>query len=433
MCTEHLRPHLDSPVFKSHTLVPPVEDISSWRCQEHHEINRIYCRQCGECVCTVCTVIGSHRGHVCISIREAEKELRGSLIEDIKKLQEAEEQVNNRLMELTRKKEGVNVVLQEARAAVQQQYSVIREALDEEEQTALQCVSNEESKALGSLEEKLGHLRSSLKSIQQGLHVLEGLADARGDKSIQDQAFIVEYSKTSHLAANTGRYLEQLDAPEEVNEAKLKCLQEWTEKRLDSVVMTVPGKDRNFYRLHYGCVPTLDEDTAHPKLQLSDNNRTASYSEAPQAYGEHQARFSCFPQALAAGALRGGRHYWEVRVRVDEGRWKVGVCEAQIERKGQRDGSRLGFNPFSWCVACDRRRVEVLHNKAAEAVAAPAGGLQTVGVFLDFEEGVLSFFSVTPEGSLVLMHSYRQAFAEPLYPALSVSKTQLTFCDLFQP
>lgn len=76
MCTEHLRPHLESPVFKSHTLVPPVEDISSWRCQEHHEINRIYCRPCAVCVCTVCTVIGSHRNHVCISIREAERELR---------------------------------------------------------------------------------------------------------------------------------------------------------------------------------------------------------------------------------------------------------------------------------------------------------------------------------------------------------------------
>lgn len=152
-----------------------------------------------------------------------------------------------------------------------------------------------------------------------------------------------------------------------------------------------------------------------------------------QAYGEHEARFSCFPQVLAAGALRNGRHYWEVRVRADEGRWKVGVCEAQIERKGQRDGSRLGCNPFSWCVACDRRRVEVLHNKVAVAVAAPADGLQAVGVFLDFEEGILSFFSVTPEGSLVPLHSYRQAFTEQLYPALSVSKTQLTFCDLFQP
>lgn len=82
------------------------------------------------------------------------------------------------------------MVLQAARTAVQQQYSVIREALDEEEQTALQCVSAEETKAMGSLQEKLGHLQNSLKSIQQGLHILEGLADAKGDNSIQDQAFI---------------------------------------------------------------------------------------------------------------------------------------------------------------------------------------------------------------------------------------------------
>lgn len=178
-----------------------------------------------------------------------------------------------------------------------------------------------------------------------------------------------------------------------------------------------------------GCVPTLDEDTAHPKLQLSDNNRTARYSEAQQAYSEHEARFSCFPQVLALCALTKGPCYWEVKVRTDEGRWKVGVSEAQIERKGQRDASRLGCNSFSWCVACDRRRVEVLHNK--EAVEVSADGLQTVGVFLDFEEGILSFFSVTPEGSLVLLHSFKQAFVEPLYPALSVSKTQLTFCNLF--
>lgn len=78
MCKEHLQPHLESVVFQNHTLVPPMEDISLWRCQEHQEINRIYCRQCAVCVCTVCTVIGSHRNHACISIREAEMELRVS-------------------------------------------------------------------------------------------------------------------------------------------------------------------------------------------------------------------------------------------------------------------------------------------------------------------------------------------------------------------
>lgn len=83
------------------------------------------------------------------------------------------------------------MVLSEAQARVQQQYAVIRESLDHEEQTALQCVTKEESRVLGGLEEKLSHLRSSLQSIQQGLNTLEGLADAKGDKCIQEQAFIV--------------------------------------------------------------------------------------------------------------------------------------------------------------------------------------------------------------------------------------------------
>lgn len=115
---------------------------------------------------------------------------------------------------------------------------------------------------------------------------------------------------------------------------------------------------------------------------------------------------------------------------VDEGRWKVGLCEARIERKGQKDGSRLGFNSYSWCLACDRRKVEALHNKVADPV--DADGLQRIGVFLDFEEGILSFFNVTPGGSLALMHSYKHRFTGPLYPALSVSKTRLTICDLFR-
>lgn len=80
MCSEHLRVHLESPVFQSHPLVPAMCDVSQWRCQEHQEMNRIYCRPCGLCVCTVCTVIGSHKDHACISIKEAEKELRVSMM-----------------------------------------------------------------------------------------------------------------------------------------------------------------------------------------------------------------------------------------------------------------------------------------------------------------------------------------------------------------
>lgn len=256
--------------------------------------------------------------------------------------------------------------------------------------------------------------------------------------------------------------MEQFEAPEEVDRARLTCLQSWTERRLDTVVVTVLGKERDGFRLlcelitsfpkeaisdllamslhlnHFlcflfvptdGCVPSLDPDTAYPKLQLSGNNREVTYSDTQQPYTDHVARFSSFPQVLASGALQGGHWYWEVKVSVDEGHWKVGVCEAQIERKGQKDSSRLGCNSYSWCLASDRNKVEALHNKVSEAVGVER--LQRVGVFLNFEEGVLSFFSVTPGGSLALMHSYKHRFAEPVYPAFSVSKTHLAICDLY--
>ncbi|XP_029909481.1 tripartite motif-containing protein 14 [Myripristis murdjan] len=428
MCAEHLRPHLDSPVFQNHTLVAPMEDISLWRCQEHQEMNRIYCQQCAVCVCTVCTVIGSHRDHTCVSIREAEKELRGNLKEEIKQLQETEQVLMITLAELTQKKQDFQVVLSEARAGVHQQYGAMREALEQEEQSALQCVVQEESRALGSLEERLRYLQSSLISIQQGLHTLEGLADAKGDKRVQDQAFIMEYSKISQMVSNLGSSEEELEAPEEVDQARLKYLQKWTEKRLDTVVISLP--DRGPYSLLHGTIPSLDADTAHPKLLLSLNNKRVTYSDLQQAYPEHVARFTSFPQVLASRALEGGRWYWEVEVSSDEGRWKVGLCEGQMGRKGQKDNCRLGFNPQSWCLGSEKKKVEAMHDKVAVPVAVE--GLQRVGVFLDFDEGILSFFNVTPGGSLALLHSYKHSFREPLYPALYVFKTQLTISELFQ-
>ncbi len=46
-----------------------------------------------------------------------------------------------------------------------------------------------------------------------------------------------------------GSLVNQFEAPEEVDLARLKCLKSWTEKRLDTAVITVPGKDRDLYRL----------------------------------------------------------------------------------------------------------------------------------------------------------------------------------------
>ncbi|XP_072551020.1 tripartite motif-containing protein 14 isoform X2 [Salminus brasiliensis] len=427
MCPEHLRVHLDSPVFQSHPLVPAVEDVSPWRCQEHQEMNRIYCRPCGVCVCTVCTVIGSHKDHDCISIREAEKVLRATLNSEMKKIQTKETSVSNRVTELTKRKNSVQEVVEGTRAAVVQQYQAMREALELEEQQALRCVAQEESRVLGSIKEQLGLLNHGLRTIQNTFHSLQRLADAEGVSRAHDQAFIMEYRKISESLNRLSDPVQNLESVEELNQGRLDCLQDWTERRLDVVIISVPHRDP--FRLLYGVSPTLDPDTAHPKLHLSAENREVEYSESQQVYPENEARFTVFPQVLGSKALCQGRHYWEVEVGLDEGRWKVGVCDGQIVRKGQKDSCRIGFYPKSWCLVCEKGKVEALHDKVTSPVCAT--GLQKVGLLLDFEEGCLSFYSVAEGGTLTLLYSFQHAFAEPLYPALAVSKTRLSICDLY--
>ena len=91
--------------------------------------------------------------------------------------------------------------------------------------------------------------------------------------------------------------------------------------------------------------------------------------------------------------------------------------------------------PFSLCdnnALCRSSQVEACHDKVVSSVGVSSGdALQTVGVFLDSQEGVLSFYSVQPGGALLPLHCFKSSFTQPLYPALSVSKTQLSLCDLF--
>ncbi|XP_029109136.1 tripartite motif-containing protein 14 [Scleropages formosus] len=425
MCTEHLQPHLESPVFQNHTLVAPQADISVWRCQEHQEVNKIYCQECAVCVCTVCTVIGTHRNHSCISVTDAERELRKDLQKEMKKMQEKEQAVQTTVTELKEKKRSIQVLLGKAKDGVQQQYRAIREALEREEHQALQCASREEQRAVGVIEAQLEWQQDVLRLIQHATGTLEHLSDAKASSGIQNQAFVAEYSKVITSLDGIPDLSEDLEVAE-VDEVRLEQLQAWAVKRLNAVVFG--PHDRDALRLLCGVIPSLNEDTAHPKLILSENSRKVTYCEEPQPYPELSTRFSIFPQVLATHPREGGRSYWEVEV-MGEGRWKVGVCEARIHRKGADDACRMGFNPHSWCLYGERDKIEALHDKIA--VPLPNSPLQRVGVYLDLEEGCLSFYSVTQDGAFSLLHSFHHEFTQPLFPALAVSKAQLAFCDLF--
>lgn len=162
---------------------------------------------------------------------------------------------------------------------------------------------------------------------------------------------------------------------------------------------------------------TFDPDTAHHFLRMmEDNRKLINTSPWQHSYPNHPDRFDHWPQALASESLYQGRHYMEAELGGEGAH--VGLAYKGIERKGEQRAGCIAGSAFSWCVGRDGRGFFAWHAEAETPLAAD--DITTVGVYVDFQQGCLSFHDVT--GGMRLLHAYRASFTEPLYLAAWMSK-----------
>ncbi|XP_075770141.1 butyrophilin subfamily 1 member A1-like isoform X1 [Pelodiscus sinensis] len=134
---------------------------------------------------------------------------------------------------------------------------------------------------------------------------------------------------------------------------------------------------------------TLDPDTAHANLVLSADGKTVTYEDRQQDRPDNPERFCTYPVVLGASVFTGGRFYWEVEMG-DKTNWTVGVCREPVIRTGK---VKLTPGNGYWTVW--------LRNGKYEACTFPPTPLdlgvrpRRVGIFLDYEAGEVSFYSVT--------------------------------------
>ncbi|KAM6941597.1 E3 ubiquitin/ISG15 ligase TRIM25-like isoform 2-T2 [Lycodopsis pacificus] len=164
--------------------------------------------------------------------------------------------------------------------------------------------------------------------------------------------------------------------------------------------------------LRCSCRLSLDPDTAHPTLVLLEGPQGAHCGEEPQSYPPVHQRFDSVAQVLCREGQFGGASYWEVEWR--GGGWvDIGVTYRGIGRKGGGKPCLLGRNDNSWRLRCTHAGYAAWHDNRKTTVAAPP--CPRIGVFLERQKGALSFYSVSD--SVVLLHTFRCPFSQPLYPA----------------
>uniref|UniRef100_A0A8D0AGE5 B30.2/SPRY domain-containing protein n=1 Tax=Sander lucioperca TaxID=283035 RepID=A0A8D0AGE5_SANLU len=154
---------------------------------------------------------------------------------------------------------------------------------------------------------------------------------------------------------------------------------------------------------------TLDPDTANPKLILSDDGKEVKHGDVRKNLPDNPKRFDTCVNVLAKQSFSSGRFYYEVQVK-GKTEWDLGVVRESINRKGQITlRPQKGF----WTIVL-RNDNEYKALAGPDVLLSLKSRPQKVGVFVDYEEGRVSFYDVD---AAALIYSFTGcSFTEKLYP-----------------
>uniref|UniRef100_A0A3Q3W9I8 Tripartite motif containing 47 n=1 Tax=Mola mola TaxID=94237 RepID=A0A3Q3W9I8_MOLML len=352
------------------------------KCEQHGEELKLYCQTDKRPICVVCRESRAHRHHEVAPVPEVVNDMKMEL-----KL---------RLMELNwQKSQCVKVITadERTRSEVRSKKQRLKEKIEEDVGALVQFLLDERDSLLESLE---AEEVATMAVIDDNLKIVEREAEAV-EKAIQ-------VSDNKRNLINCQTEFTDFSGPFQ--------LIMW--KKMMHVLHTMP---QNL---------TLDPDTAHPNLLISDFDTKVEEGRIRSQEPDLPARFTRFCGVLATAQYSSGQHYWEVDVK-DKGVWYLGVTTEGSNRKGFVS---LAPSEGYWSICLqDRLYANGEHGRIP---VADYWNSPRVGVYLDYDNGRLSFYDAVTMKRLYLFDT---CFDEPVYPFFSPGKndpcSRLQICHYY--
>ncbi|XP_075339272.1 uncharacterized protein LOC142398917 [Odontesthes bonariensis] len=414
-CEKHLQPHYDVAPFKKHKLVEPSKNLQENICSVHDEVMKMFCCTDQKSICYLCSV-DEHKGHDTVSAAaertERQRELEGSRQQIQQRIQDREKDVKLLQQEVEAINQSADKTVEDSEKIFTELIPLIQKRSSDVKQQ-IRSQQNAEVSRVKELQEKLEQEITELKRKDAELKQLSHTED--------HSQFLHNYPSVSALSESTHsssikirplRHFEDVTAAVSELRDKLQDIlrEEWTNISLRvtevDVLLSEPEPKSRAGFLKYSCEITLDPNTAHRYLLLSEGNRKVTLINQPQSYSSHPDRFTGHPQVLSRESLT-GRCYWEVELRGGGGA-DVAVAYKNISRAGDECG--FGRNDKSWALKCHQSHYEFWYNDIITSISGPRSS--RVGVYLDHRAGILSFYSVSE--TMTLLHRVQTTFTQPL-------------------
>ncbi|XP_038841911.1 tripartite motif-containing protein 16-like [Salvelinus namaycush] len=418
-CETHLQSHYESPAFKKHKLVKATAQLQEKICSHHDKLLEVYCRTDQQCICLMCTM-DEHKGHDTVSAAAERTEKQRQLGMSQQKVQQRFQEREKELKELQQAVESFKRSAQSAVEDSDQIFTELIRSIERRSSEVKELIRAQEKAQVSQAEGLLEQLKQEIAELRKRSTELEQLSHTEDHiHFLQSYQSLSSISVSSDLPSIVVRPLQYFgDVSKTVSELREKLEDflkgEWTKisttVNIVDVVLPPEPKTRE-QLLQYSCQLTLDPNTAHTRLSLSEGNRKVTYTGQVQPYPGHPDRFTNWYQVLCREGLS-GRCYWEVEW---TGEWvKTAVSYKDISRTER--GNIFGYNNKSWSLWYYSDGYWFRHNNVKTQVSGPQSS--RVGVYLDHKAGTLSFYSVSD--TMTLLHRVQTTFTQPLYPGFYI-------------
>ncbi|KAM9425137.1 E3 ubiquitin-protein ligase TRIM39-like isoform 2-T2 [Pholidichthys leucotaenia] len=400
-CFLHLDNHYTTERLKGHKLVEPVDNLDQRACLKHGRPLELYSRTQQTCICARCVDEG--HGEVVSAEEECSKKKtelgdtktalqhkvtrRKSKLDELKKaLKACKDQLDNEWWDIENVFTAILAIVEAAQKTAHKPLDDRRQVLEKE----AKGLKNELEAEIGKLEKTISEL-DDISSLEDHILFLKKY------QSLQDMDDVKDWSQVElNTTLSFGTIRKTTTAMMEQIQKELEKLTSIELKRVTAFPVDIK----------------LDPDTAHQRLILSNSGKEVEDGGQDQNLKETPERFDYFCSILGLNSLTSGRAYWEVKVGSKTG-WDLGVARGGANHKG-----KLTMNP-------DNGYWVIVHYEGENYAAMTAPPLrlsveekpETVGVFVDYEEGVISFFNVTAQSHI---YSFTEcSFRDEIYPYFS--------------
>ncbi|XP_049603527.1 E3 ubiquitin-protein ligase TRIM39 [Syngnathus scovelli] len=387
-------------------------------CNLHHRGIMIFCRTDGECICPNCEV-ETHSGHDTVTVEAAWTEKQAQLKETE---QQTREMIQERLLKIEEIRTSVSqleLVVERATTDSVCMFSALMATIERAQAELMQVMEanrrvaeNQANMLIRQLELEVEELRkrasvlTQLSTTDDHLQGVKNFATVPAPPPTKDWSGVSVSSDLGisaiyrSLAGEVEKFQEQLRGITETG---------FIASSLETSLARPQPKMRRVQE--YAVDVTLDCNTAHPRLILSDDMKSVRCSDRHQLLPDNVERFDRVVCVLGREAISSGRHYWEVQVggKTD---WDLGVAKQSINRKGKIE---VTPNNGYWFLSLRDKNKYAFRTEPSTDVHL---NLQPnkIGIFVDYERGQVSFYNVEAK---MHIYTFNDTFTEYILPFFS--------------